>query len=222
MFSKSYADVFQGDERWRGLSVPKGETYAWEKDSTYIRRAPYFDDMSVKPAPVARHQEGARAGGARRQRHHRPHLARRIDQERRSRRKISAGTWREAGGLQLLRIAPRQSRSDGARHLRQRPPAQQAGRDRRRIHAASADEHRNVDLRRVGKISRRGHAARHSRRQGIRIRLVARLGGQGPGAAGRARRDRRKLRTHSPLEPGGHGQCCRCSSPRARTRNRSS
>jgi aconitate hydratase len=52
MFSKSYADVFQGDERWRGLSIPKGQTYAWEKDSTYIRQAPYFDEMSVKPVPV--------------------------------------------------------------------------------------------------------------------------------------------------------------------------
>ncbi|HUA16119.1 MAG TPA: aconitate hydratase [Verrucomicrobiae bacterium] len=52
MFAKSYGEVFQGDERWRGLSVPKGETYAWEKSSTYIRRAPYFDDMAVKPAPV--------------------------------------------------------------------------------------------------------------------------------------------------------------------------
>ncbi len=52
MFSKSYADVFQGDDRWRGLVVPKGETYAWEKDSTYIRQAPYFDEMSVKPSPV--------------------------------------------------------------------------------------------------------------------------------------------------------------------------
>ena len=52
MFSKSYGEVFQGDERWRGIVVPKGETYKWEKDSTYIRRAPYFDDMDVKPAPV--------------------------------------------------------------------------------------------------------------------------------------------------------------------------
>ncbi|HXJ88142.1 MAG TPA: aconitate hydratase AcnA [Candidatus Binatia bacterium] len=52
MFSKSYGEVFQGDERWRGLSVPKGETYAWENDSTYIRRAPYFDDMAVKPSAV--------------------------------------------------------------------------------------------------------------------------------------------------------------------------
>jgi aconitate hydratase len=53
MFSKSYAEVFAGDERWRGLAVPKGQTYAWEEDSTYIRRAPYFDDMKLKPSPVA-------------------------------------------------------------------------------------------------------------------------------------------------------------------------
>jgi aconitate hydratase len=52
MFTKSYSEVYQGDEQWRGLPVPKGETYAWEEDSTYIRRAPYFDDMSLQPAPV--------------------------------------------------------------------------------------------------------------------------------------------------------------------------
>ncbi len=52
MFSKSYAEVFAGDERWRGLAVPKGQTYAWEKDSTYIRRAPYFDDMKIQPSAV--------------------------------------------------------------------------------------------------------------------------------------------------------------------------
>ena len=52
MFSKSYAEVFEGDERWRGLAVPKGQTYAWEKDSTYIRRAPYFEGMKIKPSPI--------------------------------------------------------------------------------------------------------------------------------------------------------------------------
>jgi aconitate hydratase len=52
MFSKGYAEVFAGDERWRGLAVPKGQTYAWEEDSTYIRRAPYFDDMKIQPSPV--------------------------------------------------------------------------------------------------------------------------------------------------------------------------
>src|ERR1035438_7258807 len=52
MFRKSYAEVYSGDERWRGLPVPKGETYSWEKDSTYIRQAPYFDDMTLKPSGV--------------------------------------------------------------------------------------------------------------------------------------------------------------------------
>ncbi len=52
MFRKSYGEVYSGDERWRGLPVPKGETYAWEKDSTYIRKAPYFDDMALKPSSV--------------------------------------------------------------------------------------------------------------------------------------------------------------------------
>ena len=52
MFRKSYAEVYSGDERWRGLPVPKGETYAWEKDSTYIRQAPYFDGMKIKPSGV--------------------------------------------------------------------------------------------------------------------------------------------------------------------------
>jgi aconitate hydratase len=52
MFSKSYAEVFQGDERWRGLDIPKGQTYAWEKDSTYIRRAPYFEGIKRLPSPV--------------------------------------------------------------------------------------------------------------------------------------------------------------------------
>jgi aconitate hydratase len=59
MFRKSYGEVYAGDERWRGLPVPKGETYAWEKDSTYIRQAPYFDDMALKP-PAVEEIKGAR------------------------------------------------------------------------------------------------------------------------------------------------------------------
>jgi aconitate hydratase len=52
MFRKSYAQVFEGDERWRGLPVPEGDRFAWEPTSTYIRRAPYFDGMPVDPKPV--------------------------------------------------------------------------------------------------------------------------------------------------------------------------
>jgi aconitate hydratase len=46
MFRRSYSEVYHGDERWRGLPVPHGETYDWDEASTYIRRAPYFEDMT--------------------------------------------------------------------------------------------------------------------------------------------------------------------------------
>jgi aconitate hydratase len=59
MFQKTYSEVYEGDAQWRSLPVPEGETYAWAKDSTYIRKAPYFDDMALKP-PTAGEIHGAR------------------------------------------------------------------------------------------------------------------------------------------------------------------
>jgi aconitate hydratase len=52
MFTKGYADVFAGDERWRGLHVPEGNTFEWDADSTYVRKPPYFDGMGRDPEPV--------------------------------------------------------------------------------------------------------------------------------------------------------------------------
>ncbi|KAB2349578.1 aconitate hydratase AcnA [Actinomadura rudentiformis] len=52
MFTKNYADVFKGDERWRGLDIPTGNTFEWDPSSTYVRKAPYFDGMEMEPAPV--------------------------------------------------------------------------------------------------------------------------------------------------------------------------
>src|SRR5216684_1789910 len=52
MFRKSYSEVYEGDEHWRSLPVPKGQTYTWEKDSTYIRHAPYFEGMRLTPGAV--------------------------------------------------------------------------------------------------------------------------------------------------------------------------
>ena len=52
MFSDSYADVFAGDERWRSLPTPEGNTFAWDDASTYVRKAPYFDGMPAEPEPV--------------------------------------------------------------------------------------------------------------------------------------------------------------------------
>ncbi len=59
MFRKSYGEVYQGDSHWRSLPVPHGQTYVWEKDSTYIRQAPYFEGMALKPSAV-REIKGAR------------------------------------------------------------------------------------------------------------------------------------------------------------------
>jgi aconitate hydratase len=53
MFTRDYADVFTGDDRWAGLDVPEGELFAWDEASTYVRRPPYFDGMPAEPAPVA-------------------------------------------------------------------------------------------------------------------------------------------------------------------------
>jgi aconitate hydratase len=52
-FRKEYATVSLGDPNWQGLKFPTGDVYQWELDSTYIRKAPYFDGMTKTPAPVA-------------------------------------------------------------------------------------------------------------------------------------------------------------------------
>ncbi|HXJ17726.1 MAG TPA: aconitate hydratase AcnA [Candidatus Polarisedimenticolia bacterium] len=53
MFARQYADVFAGDEHWRALPIPEGDLYAWDADSTYIKNPPYFENMPLKPAPLA-------------------------------------------------------------------------------------------------------------------------------------------------------------------------
>ncbi len=52
MFSRDYADVFAGDERWQGIDVPIGTSFEWAPESTYVRKPPYFDGMPTDPAPL--------------------------------------------------------------------------------------------------------------------------------------------------------------------------
>jgi aconitate hydratase len=59
-FKQQYADVFKGDDQWRSLDVPSGETYAWDANSTYVKNPPYFEGMTMAP-PVIRGITGARA-----------------------------------------------------------------------------------------------------------------------------------------------------------------
>ena len=52
MFRKSYASVYEGDERWRGIKVPAGKVYSWDAKSTYVKNPPYFEGMTMRPAAV--------------------------------------------------------------------------------------------------------------------------------------------------------------------------
>jgi aconitate hydratase len=52
MFVKGYAGVFEGDDRWKALDTPAGDTFAWDQDSTYVRKPPYFEGMQATPEPV--------------------------------------------------------------------------------------------------------------------------------------------------------------------------
>jgi aconitate hydratase len=53
MFERRYASVFEGTDEWRSLDIPEGKTFVWNDESTYIRRAPYFDELSPQPtSPV--------------------------------------------------------------------------------------------------------------------------------------------------------------------------
>ncbi|GAB3054111.1 aconitate hydratase AcnA [Sediminivirga luteola] len=52
MFTKEYGSIFDGDERWQALDTPEGSTFAWDEKSTYVRKPPYFEGMSLTPEPV--------------------------------------------------------------------------------------------------------------------------------------------------------------------------
>ena len=64
MYRKEYGEVFEGDERWRGLPVPEGDLYAWDEKSTYIKRPPFFEDMPKTPPQLSDIRRCARAGHA--------------------------------------------------------------------------------------------------------------------------------------------------------------
>ena len=192
----------------RACRCPTGDIYQWDASSTYIKKPPYFDDM-VDPAD-ARYEISAACACWRCWAIPSPPTTSRPPAP--FPRTSPAGQYLIAqgvkpGGFQLLRRAARQSRSDGARHACQHPPAQSAGaRNRGRLDAAPARRRADVHLRRVDALSEGRRAADDHRRQGIRLGLVARLGGEGRAAAGRARGDRGKLRAHPPHQSGGHGR----------------
>jgi len=53
MFTHEYASVFEGDERWKSLPTPTGDTFQWDAESTYVRKPPYFDGLTIETTPVS-------------------------------------------------------------------------------------------------------------------------------------------------------------------------
>ena len=140
MFTKSYGEVFEGDERWNSLDVPEGDRFAWEDDSTYVRLPPYFHELPEEPVAVE-DIEGARVlallGDSVTTDHISPAGAIKKDSPA---AQVPQRARRREQGLQLLRRPPRQPRGDDARHVRQHPPEEpdrRRGADRR-PHARSS------------------------------------------------------------------------------------
>ena len=121
--TKSYGEVFEGDERWRALDVPEGDRFAWDRrvdlraPAAVLRR-----HASPSRAPLERHRGRARARACSATRS-RPTTSRRPARSQGlAGGEVPRRARRRARGLQLLRRAARQPRGDDARHVREHPP----------------------------------------------------------------------------------------------------
>ena len=174
----------------RRSTCRRATIFAWDEKSTYVRKAPFFDGLTKDAPSVADDIIGARVlamvGDSITTDHISPagNIAKTA-----LRRKYLRGQRRRAARLQPVRRAPRQSRGDDARHVRQHPPQEPArARHRGRHHALPADATDAMSIYDAAdEVPREQDAARRARRQGVRHRLVARLGGEGHAPARRAR-----------------------------------
>ena len=216
MFTRNYGEVLSGDENWNAVEVPEGDRYTWP-DSTYVRRPSFFEGMPAE-APGVEPIEEARVlallGDSITTDHISPAGAIKKDSP--------AGRWLIEEGVE-----PRDFNSYGSRrgnhevmirgtfaNIRLRNLlVERAGGYTRRFPDGEETHH----LRRGDGIRRRGRAARRPRRQGVRVRLLPRLGGEGDAAARGEGGDRRELRADPPLEPDRDG-CAAAAVPRRRER----
>ena len=205
MFRRSYGEVFEGDESWNALEVPEGDRYAWDPDSTYVKRPPYFEGMDRAPDEGFGEIEGARV------------LVMLGDS-------VTTDHISPAGAIQPASPAGEYLIERGVERRAFNSYGSRRGNDEVMMRGTFANVRlRNElapgteggfttlgrrpddDLRRRREGGRAGRAAVRARRQGVRRGILTRLGGQGAAPARREVRDRRVLRAHPPLEPRGHG-----------------
>ena len=210
--------------RWQSLPTPDRATRSsGTPSSTYVRKPPYFDGMPTRAAAGAATSPALACW---------PSSATRSPPTTSARPAPSSPT-RPAGRyltehgverarLQLLRLPPRQPRGDDPRHVRQHPAAQPARSTASRAASpstSSPDGQQTTIYDASVSLPGGRRAARGPRRQGVRLGLLARLGGQGHRAARGQGRHRGVLRAHPPLEPDRHGRAA-AAVPRGPERRR--
>ena len=205
MFTRDYADVFKGDDNWRGLDIPSGDTFAWDEASTYVRRPPYFDGMPAEPEPVTDIVGAkvlAKLGDSVTTDHISPAGAIKTDSP--------AGKYLTEHGVERRDFNSYGSRRGNhevmirgtfanIRLRNQLAPGTEGG-------VTSQERRADAHLRRVPAVHRGRHPADRAGRQGVRLGLVPRLGRQGHPAPRRARGAGRVLRAHPPVQPHRHGR----------------
>ena len=206
MFRRRYAAVFDGDERWQAVTTATGDTFEWDENSSYVLRPAFLEGLTMTAAPVTE-VVGARVlaklGDSVTTDHISP--AGNISPSTPA-GPLPVRTRCRTGRLQLLRGPSRQPRGDGTGHLRQRAAAQPVGPGhRRRVHPPPSRRRGDHHLRRRRAVRRRRDPAGDPGRQGVRIRLLPRLGGQRHRPPRGAGHHRRELRAHPPVQPHRHG-----------------
>ena len=158
LFRRTYATVFEGDDRWRALPIPSGDRYAWDVDSTYIARAAVLRRPRPWTADPVGDIDGPRVlavlGDSVTTDHISPagSIAPCV-----ARRPVAPGARRRAARVQLVRRPARPPRGDDARHVRQHPAAQRAGRGPRgAVHGPPARWRAGLHLRRRDALRGRG------------------------------------------------------------------
>ena len=205
MFTKNYGGVLEGDETWKAVDVPEGDRYTWP-DSTYVRRPSFFEGMPAEAPgvePIGSARVLALLGDSITTDHISPAGAIKKDSP--------AGRWLIEQGVE-----PGEFNSYGSRrgnhevmirgtfaNIRlQNLLVEKRGGFTRHFPERRG---RDSDLRRRDRLREGRRAAGRPRRQGVRLRLLARLGREGHEAARGQGRDRRELRADPPFEPDRDG-----------------
>ena len=207
LFRRTYAVVFEGDDRWRALPIPSGDRYAWDaaRRTSPSRRSSRASASRPAPCPDIDDARVLAVLGDSVTTDH-------ISPAGSIAPSSPAGQWLQEHG-----VGPLEFNSYGARRghhevmmrgtFAQHPAAQpRSSREGGAVHGPPAGRRAAVHLRRRDALPGRGRAARRHRRARVRLRLVARLGGQGHGAARRPGGHRRELRADPPIEPRRDGR----------------